>query len=305
MTFLMPNGLIIDMSCRREDSLVTIKQNLWKEAEKRVLFRALGNMSNYIFAGVNQESKLEEFYDETRHFCDLGLFMAMLKLVKPVCNIQMRIPDMVLSTAVGVRIDEIESNRSEEIISARRNLLSFAKTVVIKRENAPVEIRAQYLYPPEIEINAFLDENLTQTRREVNCCVWLPWKDSMKQSCTIRISITSTVSDLIERVLLENLRKNDLSAVEFDAEVKLRKDKYIIKICGEEQFLFGDHALFHYKVSFLFTCKYTNISYFHLSAVHFKLSDETQVPTTSASYEIRGLQVYCQVNIFYASTESI
>ena len=72
---LLPNGVLIPMTCERESTLERIKSELWREAKNFPLFHLLSpDSSSYIFISITQDAESEEFYDENRRLCDLRLF---------------------------------------------------------------------------------------------------------------------------------------------------------------------------------------------------------------------------------------
>lgn len=74
-----------------------MKQDLWKEAQSYPLYHMLHQPNRYIFKSVTLDSKVEEFYDETRRLCDLKLFHPMLKLVEPEGNRE----EMLINSDIG------------------------------------------------------------------------------------------------------------------------------------------------------------------------------------------------------------
>ena len=51
---LLPNGVIVELSCYREFPLDRIKEELWKEAQKYPLFHLLQDATSYIFVSITQ-----------------------------------------------------------------------------------------------------------------------------------------------------------------------------------------------------------------------------------------------------------
>lgn len=100
---LLPNGVLIPLSCMRDAPLNTIKSklvfmvfglifllllscilfatgDLWRAAKKYPLASLLGDASSYIFISITYDAEHEEFYDESRRLCDLRLFHPILKV---------------------------------------------------------------------------------------------------------------------------------------------------------------------------------------------------------------------------------
>lgn len=83
---LLPTGIIIQVAVSRDETLERIKADLWVKAKLYPLYERLLEPASYIFVSITQDARKEEFYDETRRFCDLRLFQPILKIVEPVGN---------------------------------------------------------------------------------------------------------------------------------------------------------------------------------------------------------------------------
>ena len=83
---LLPNGVIIPLTCYRESNLESIKEELWREARDYPLYQVLKDKDSYKFVSITLDAEREEFYDEGRRLCELRLFQPVLKLVEPVGN---------------------------------------------------------------------------------------------------------------------------------------------------------------------------------------------------------------------------
>src|SRR6266436_3134574 len=97
---LLPNGLVLTITCTRESTLDSIKNDIFDEAKKHVMFRYLNDMSTYIFMALTQDSKMEEFYDESRRLCDMKLFAPLLQLTEPKGNKEEKLVNYELSQAI-------------------------------------------------------------------------------------------------------------------------------------------------------------------------------------------------------------
>ncbi|XP_074594657.1 phosphatidylinositol 4,5-bisphosphate 3-kinase catalytic subunit alpha isoform-like [Brevipalpus obovatus] len=160
---LMPNGILLEITCRREDSLKRIKRSTWTRAEKDIMFRLLGDATSYVFVGVTQEAKVEEFYDENRRLCDLGLFSALLKLIETQGDKDEKRADGEISLAVGVPLNELDSSRDGEVFHCRREMINFCKNVVEKREELSLEAKLYYTRPPELDESSFYGRKVNDT----------------------------------------------------------------------------------------------------------------------------------------------
>jgi len=304
LTVLMPNGLIIDMSCCREDSLETIKKNLWKEAEKLILYRLLNDISSYIFIGLTQEAKLEEFYDEKRHFCDLGLFTTLLKLNKAEGDKDEKVPNAEISLAIGMSLNEIESIDDPEIIEYRENILNFCKSVVEQREVMSTDEKDSYIFSPDLDESYYFDH--TNLNLNITICVWFVWNKNnlTKQSCKMQVTKHCLVDKLIIEALTKILKKEGYEGEELIRKVNESKSLYIFKVCGIEQYLVGNHPLCRYKVIILSYLVYLllHIIFFFLInlLVYQQLLLSRKVSSTHTHQQTRSLSIDTKVKLFNA-----
>lgn len=168
---LMPNGLILEISCCREDSLEKIKQSAWNRAEKEILFRLLGDITCYVFIGVTQDAKVEEFYDENRRLCDLNLFTTLLKLIEAQGDKEEKKADSETSMAIGVSLPELENHSDNEVHNFRREITAFCKNVVEERENASIDDKLYYVHQPLLD-EASLYDSESHVNDTLQVCVW-------------------------------------------------------------------------------------------------------------------------------------
>ena len=245
---LMPNGLLIEVICTRESTLETIKHNVWSEAKNHVLYRLLNDSNGYIFVSVTQDSKCEEFYDESRRLCDLRLFQPILKLIEPEGNKEEKILSSDISLAIGKPIHEFDAIKNTEIIEFRRNILTICRNIVDKRESLPPKQKVFYAFPPELD-ETITYEIQTDTKFKVN--VWTTFADGTNESNVLEVNYNYLCEDLIRDVLKMVYQKStNLSEEQLIVLSEQNKHNFILKICGFEQYLLGNYHLYRYSVSY-------------------------------------------------------
>uniref|UniRef100_A0A8C6XAR2 Phosphatidylinositol 4,5-bisphosphate 3-kinase catalytic subunit alpha isoform n=1 Tax=Naja naja TaxID=35670 RepID=A0A8C6XAR2_NAJNA len=247
---LLPNGMIVTLECLREATLLNIKHELFKEARKYPLYQLLQDESSYIFVSVTQEAEREEFFDETRRLCDLRLFQPFLKVIEPVGNREEKILNREIGFAIGMPVCEFDLVKDPEVQDFRRNILNVCKEAVELRDaNAP-HSRALYVCPPNIE-SSDLPKHIYNKldKGQIIVVIWVivsPNND--KQKYTLKIN-----HDYVpEQVIAEAIRKKTRSMLLSSEQLKLcvleYQGKYILKVCGCDEYLLEKHPLSQYKI---------------------------------------------------------
>ncbi|XP_045439656.1 phosphatidylinositol 4,5-bisphosphate 3-kinase catalytic subunit alpha isoform isoform X3 [Pipistrellus kuhlii] len=247
---LLPNGMIVTLECLREATLVTIKHELFKEARKYPLHQLLQDESSYIFVSVTQEAEREEFFDETRRLCDLRLFQPFLKVIEPVGNREEKILNREIGFAIGMPVCEFDMVKDPEVQDFRRNILNVCKEAVDLRDLNSPHSRAMYVYPPNVESSPELPKHIYNKldKGQIIVVIWVivsPNND--KQKYTLKIN-----HDYVpEQVIAEAIRKKTRSMLLSSEQLKLcvleYQGKYILKVCGCDEYFLEKYPLSQYK----------------------------------------------------------
>lgn len=132
---LLPNGLFMTIPCKREDTLESVKRQLWKAINSSVAkcFH-IGDQSSFIFSAVTYDAKLEEFYEESRRLCDLRLFDFLLKLIEPEGNKEEKRLNSMIDLAIGKKINELfldlPRDTKEEVGDFRKHISDFEPAIM-------------------------------------------------------------------------------------------------------------------------------------------------------------------------------
>lgn len=132
---LLPNGLFMTIPCKREDTLETVKRQLWKSIKLTTAKHFhIGDQSSFIFSAVTLDAKLEEFYEESRRLCDLRLFDLMFKLIEPEGNKEEKRLSSMIDLAIGKKVNELflELPRDirEEVSDFRKSNRDFEEIIL-------------------------------------------------------------------------------------------------------------------------------------------------------------------------------
>uniref|UniRef100_A0A8C2C168 Phosphatidylinositol 4,5-bisphosphate 3-kinase catalytic subunit alpha isoform n=1 Tax=Cyprinus carpio TaxID=7962 RepID=A0A8C2C168_CYPCA len=246
---LLPNGMILTLECLREATLITIKHELFKEARKYPLHHLLQEETSYIFVSVTQEAEREEFYDETRRLCDLRLFQPFLKVIEPVGNREEKILNREIGFAIGMPVCEFDLVKDPEVQDFRRNILNVCKDSVELRDASGPHSRALYVYPPNVESSPELPKHIygKLDKGQIIVVIWVivsPNND--KQKYTLKINHDCVPEQVIAEAIRKKTRSMLLSAEQLKMCVQEYQGKYILKVCGCDEYLLEKYPISQY-----------------------------------------------------------
>ncbi|XP_041646947.1 phosphatidylinositol 4,5-bisphosphate 3-kinase catalytic subunit alpha isoform-like isoform X1 [Cheilinus undulatus] len=247
---LLPNGMILTLECLREATLITIKHELFKEARKYPLHHLLQEETSYIFVSVTQEAEREEFYDETRRLCDLRLFQPFLKVIEPVGNREEKILNREIGFAIGMPVCEFDLVKDPEVQDFRRNILNVCKDSVELRDAGGPHSRALYVYPPNVESTQELPKHIYSKldKGQIIVVIWVivsPNND--KQKYTLKINHDCVPEQVIAEAIRKKTRSMLLSPEQLKMCVQEYQGKYILKVCGCDEYLLEKYPISQYK----------------------------------------------------------
>ncbi|RXM94584.1 Phosphatidylinositol 4,5-bisphosphate 3-kinase catalytic subunit alpha isoform [Acipenser ruthenus] len=208
---------------------------------------------SYIFVGVTQEAEREEFYDETRRLCDLRLFQPILKVIEPVGNREEKILNREIGFAIGMPICEFELVKDPEVQDFRRCILSVCKEAMEEREGGGAHSQALYVYPPNIESTPELPKHIYSKldKGRLIVTIWVivsPTND--KQKYTLKTPHDCLPEQVIAEAIRKKTRSMHLSPEQLRLCLREYQGKYILKVCGCDEYMLERHPLSQYKFSF-------------------------------------------------------
>ncbi|CAI9597612.1 unnamed protein product, partial [Staurois parvus] len=234
----------------REATLVNIKHELFKEARKYPLHHLLQDESSYIFVSVTQEAEREEFFDETRRLCDLRLFQPFLKVIEPVGNREEKILNREIGFAIGMPVCEFDMVKDPEVQDFRKNILNVCKDAVELRDaNGPIS-RALYVYPPNVESSSELPKHIESKldKGQIIVVIWvIVSPNNEKQKYSLKINHDCVPEHVIAEAIRKKTRSMLLSTEQLKLCVLEYQGKYILKVCGCDEYLLEKYPLSQYK----------------------------------------------------------
>ncbi|XP_068234366.1 phosphatidylinositol 4,5-bisphosphate 3-kinase catalytic subunit alpha isoform-like [Palaemon carinicauda] len=206
---LLPNSIILAITCHKEVTLRKLKYEIWQEAKKYPLYRILGVPENYLLVGVTQDAEQEEFWDESRRLCDLRLFSPILKVVEPRGSKEEKVLNYEISLAIGRCVHDLDDVKDNEIQHFRRKIIEVVGDAVKARQTGGLESLACYQHPPELEpssklptsIEKHLDEGMRILPLYVLCII----ESDTKDSCCLAVLLFNKRLGLLPIMVIECL----------------------------------------------------------------------------------------------------
>lgn len=240
---LLPTGVMVPVRCMWDSTLEDIKAKAWSEAKNYPMFNLLKPEAFYVFIGVNQDAEREELIDESRRYCDLNLFHALLQVAEKQGDQDEKLFNAEVGGLIGKRLGELTVMGSE-VHDYRCSMLAHSKSVVEKRAQEGWMSTLTRAFPPDTHPSSQLPASISGRLRndgmiEVDMHVLTASNPPQKCSVCISIPVSSTPDTLIERTLQKRL-----------ASLTLQREEprdYVVKICGSEEYLLKTVALSQYR----------------------------------------------------------
>ncbi|CAJ0959723.1 unnamed protein product [Ranitomeya imitator] len=152
--------------------------------------------------------------------------------------------------AIGMPVCEFDMVKDPEVQDFRKNILNVCKDAVELRDaNGPIS-RALYVYPPNVESSSELPKHIESKldKGHIIVVIWvIVSPNNEKQKYSLKIS-----HDCVpEHVIAEAIRKKTRSMLLSNEQLKLcvleYQGKYILKVCGCDEYLLEKYPLSQYK----------------------------------------------------------
>ncbi|KYO26296.1 hypothetical protein Y1Q_0018542 [Alligator mississippiensis] len=246
---LLPNGMLVPLESPREASLLSVKRRLFREARKYPLPHLLRDAACYVFVGVTQDAAREEFFDEARRLCDLRLFRPFLQVVEPAGDRDEKMLNREIGLAVGTPVRELEASRDPEVRDFRRNVLNVCREAAERRGADAPRSRALYAWPPRVHASPELPRPLYDKLDEgqMVVAVWVVASLNNKQKYPVKISHDCVPEHAIAEAVRAQTRSASLSPEQLKRRVLKYQDKYVLKVCGCDEYLLERYPLSQYK----------------------------------------------------------
>ncbi|GCC40550.1 hypothetical protein chiPu_0024800 [Chiloscyllium punctatum] len=149
-------------------------------------------------------------------------------------------------------ICEFELVKDPEVQDFRRNILSVCKEAVELRDANGPQSQSLYVYPPNVESTADLPKHIFTKldKGRIIVTIWVivsPTND--KQKYTLKIPHDYMPEQVIAEAIRKKTRSMHLSLEQLKLCVQEYQGKYILKVCGCDEYLLEKYPISQYKVS--------------------------------------------------------
>ncbi|KAJ8946954.1 hypothetical protein NQ314_008755 [Rhamnusium bicolor] len=245
LTCLLPNGIIILLSVNHNATLAEIKEvgfyDLWEEASKFPLYGKLHDMSVYIFTYINSMAEKEKLNDESRRICDIRPTGAVLMITECIGEKADDSTNISIGHLIGKQINDF-----------RFKMRKMGDDIAQVRSKQTWQEKLNYQFPPRISTNSYiLTETMNENKfikiaskfdHEYDYCESenrSNEKEVMQSSFTFNVPPSIRPKKLLEMILSKRAtilnRRNE------------RATEYILKVCGQDEFLFGEYEIIQFQ----------------------------------------------------------
>lgn len=238
---LMPNGNCILFNCPTTLSLLEMKEELWEEAEKYALFGHLRNKKMYVIKAIKSPSALlEEITDESQRIVDVQPFFALFKIEERLENESEDINlNKNINSLIGKKLDDFKTLKNPEVNDFRFQIGELGERIAKRRSKMTRKEKILYQYPPKLAKNSeipYAVKPLLRENDEFQIVAKLPNENI--STITLQVPCFINPKQLLEQIILKKQSKLK--------NYRGKIDDYILKICGQEEYIFGDHPLIQF-----------------------------------------------------------
>ncbi|XP_033095415.1 phosphatidylinositol 4,5-bisphosphate 3-kinase catalytic subunit beta isoform-like [Anneissia japonica] len=235
---LMPTGVLVQLKCARDATITQIKRELWQEASKFPLFNKLHDLNFYVFQCINQNAEREELLDEKRRICDVMPFCPMLQVVRKAGDLEEKLLNSKIGMLIGKALYEFDAMKNPEVNDFRTKMKQMVLNIQKKRNNWDWMKKAQYLYPPQLEVSMEIPEHLRDHFPNDECIVNVKYSNEVAKDANhthLRVGAFEWPIKLVEQALKRPIR------------VDLDPEDCLLKVIGYDEFIMGEYPISQFK----------------------------------------------------------
>ncbi|XP_071945072.1 phosphatidylinositol 4,5-bisphosphate 3-kinase catalytic subunit beta isoform-like [Antedon mediterranea] len=234
---LMPTGILVQLKCSGNATITQIKRELWQEASRYPLFNKLHDLNFYVFQCINQNAEREELLDEKRRISDVMPFCPMLQVVRKAGDLEEKLLNSKIGMLIGKALYEFDAMKNPEVNDFRTKMKQMVLNIQKKRNTWDWLKKAQYLYPPQLEVSMEIPEHLRDQFPNNECIVNIKYSKEIAQDANhtlVQVGAFEWPISLVEKALKRPV-------TDLDAE------DCVLKVRGHDEFIMGEYPISQFK----------------------------------------------------------
>lgn len=241
LTCLMPNGILIPLTTTQAATIEEIKEELWENASRYPLYGFLHDKSQYVVSVIvklgTQKAKTEEISDESVSLSDVQPYFNLLKIAERTHSTDNPL-EKDITHLIGKPVDEFKSLNNPEVNDFRYKMGVVAERVSDERKRMTWQERLIYQYPPRLAKNINLPVSVTNRFNNNKFMIVSRAENDSNSSFTHEVHCNLTPSQILTKILTKMAHTMNKS--------HHGPDDYILKICGQDEYIFGEHEIIQY-----------------------------------------------------------
>ncbi|GAB0088558.1 phosphatidylinositol 4,5-bisphosphate 3-kinase catalytic subunit delta isoform [Sergentomyia squamirostris] len=236
LTCLMPTGILIPLITLRNSTLQDIKEELWEKAEKYPFYGHLRDKSMYVLYALSEFSKPDELTDETKRICDVKPYFCILKISEKQIS-----TNNTLNKNINYLIGKVPhefSVKNPELNDFRYKMSLLCDQISQKRQKMTWTDKVLYQFPPRLASSREIPETVRVRFRNDHFVLVAKFENQEAEtSFTFSVRYDMTPHKLLDTILTKKALTTNKQLI------RDRVSDYILKVCGQDEFLFGEYPL--------------------------------------------------------------
>ncbi|XP_041977720.1 phosphatidylinositol 4,5-bisphosphate 3-kinase catalytic subunit delta isoform [Aricia agestis] len=239
LTCLMPNSIYLPLTVSWDATLQDVKEELWDLAAKLPLFGMLHEMSGYVFQFINSLAVPEEVDDENKRVRDIRpVFGVLIIIERSIERPGEHLLNNQISHLIGKGLNEFDSLRSSEVNDFRVRMRYLAEESLIKRMQSTRLEKLRYHCPPRLADRPTVPKTLISHLNNNNNFILNTKVPNTEFTFSSNVHVNITPQQHIETILRKKANSLNMRGE--------NPRNYVLKVCGREEYLLGDHPLIQY-----------------------------------------------------------
>lgn len=239
---LMPNGIIISMKVSQNATFEEIKEELWENAQRYPLYGFLHDKSEYVITVIcgthfGKKGKAEEIHNETIRLCDVQPYFCLLKIVEKNKSTDNPL-EKDISHLIGKPVEEFKSLNNPEVNDFRYRMGVIAETVSEDRKRMTWQQRLMYQYPPRLAKSINIPQSVRGRFNNEKFMIVSRSENDANSSFTHEIPYNLSPTSILKKILAKMSHTSNKPQQSYD--------DYILKICGQDEYIFGDNQIIQF-----------------------------------------------------------